>query len=784
MFKLFGSNDKELISDIEYDSSEQVNIPTKLTIDQTTQLLTSLDDNEILLYIKEQLNIDNEDTIYVTGELSAKYNANYDSYHYRIYNVKLKTGELLEYPISDLDKKDTIQENGIYVPYTFNKALKKYVNSGAKALVKCRLELSSTSERIKHKNSLLVNVNPQSVQLLHEISEAETIKDNNGNILVEDSVVSYYTELNKQKIEDSISSFNEKRIEAKEQLQELIESNQEAITKELKTLEKERDEINTNILKLSSEYSNQEEEIKDQEVKLEKLQTEIGMNQETKKHLHSEVKEIKIELDNLKDIQMKKIEKFRSFIKAKADSLLTLEFIDESQYNEILSIKHTDIEKSGQFLDFTEDMNANYTQAIAQIQAYLFERNIIYPKYVLEDYFSLIKTNDLIILAGDSGSGKTNLVKSFADAVGGVSKVIPVKPSWTSSEDLLGYYNPLQKTYLSTPFLEALIEASQNPEVPYFICLDEMNLARVEYYFADFLSVLEERDTDPEIFLYSDEESNHVLSEFNNVIQAIEGLKEKYNKNDITGFYDILKDSQINTELKEILGLSDKVSLISYHSTLRRMLGGILNTPSSIVFPRNVRIIGAINIDETTHYLSPKVLDRAHVIKFDNPLLSDWTAIEDEVSSSNIDNPDYKIKFSIDQFGERKPYPKFSKDDKFCNQVVELTKDYFKPLGIEIGLRTIRQGLNYNESFLNFSSDEHIAFNNFILHKILPKFNFDGSTTVGNKEKLEIVDEFKIAIKHIINEDIDGLEARSSIEELNEILQKSKENDSIINYWA
>ena len=92
--------------------------------------------------------------------------------------------------------------------------------------------------------------------------------------------------------------------------------------------------------------------------------------------------------------------------------------------------------------------------------------------------------------------------------------------------------------------------------------------------------------------------------------------------------------------------------------------------------------------------------------------------------------------------------------------------------------------MNYNESFLNFSSDEHIAFNNFILHKILPKFTFDGSTTVGNKDKLEIVDEFKTAIKHIINEDIEGLEGRSSIEELNEILQKSKENDSIINYWA
>jgi len=649
--------------------------------------------------------------------------------------------------------------DGIYVPYAFNKTLKKYVADGAKVLVKCELELSPTYEREKHKNPLLVKVVPQSVQMLREISEVETIKDDNGNILVEDSVVSYYKELNKQKI-------------------------QNASSKLLETLNMEHNNIKDMLLKLKGEQSNKEENIKKQGLKLEKLQTEIDMRKESRKHLQNEVEEIKIELDNLKDMHMKKIEKFRSFIKDKADSLLTLEFIDESQHKEILGIEDTNIENDGHFLDFTEDLDANYTQAIAQIQAYLFKKDTIYPKYVLEDYFSLIKTNDLIILAGDSGSGKTNLVKAFADAVGGISKVIPVKPSWTSSEDLLGYYNPLQKTYLSTPFLEALIEASQNPEVPYFICLDEMNLARVEYYFADFLSVLEERDTDPEIFLYSDEESNHVLSEFNNVIQAIEGLKEKYNKHDIGSFYDILKDSQINTELKEILGLSDKVSLISYHSTLRRMLGGILNTPSSIVFPKNVRIIGAINIDETTHYLSPKVLDRAHVIKFDNPLLSDWSAIEDEVTSSNIENSEYKVKFAIDQFGERKQYPKFSKDDEFCNKVVELTKDYFKPLGVEVGLRTIRQGLNYNESFLNFNSDEHISFNNFILHKILPKFTFDGSTMVGNKDKLEIVDEFKTAIKHIINEDIEGLDGRSSIEELNEILQKSKENDSIINYWA
>ena len=756
MFNIFKLKSKDSIDSIEptpqkLQTKQVESSDDFLTIERAKQL----DDNEISTFLKKQFGLKNKDVIEVTGELSGKELTDPNLYHCRLNNVKLKTGSRVEYPLSDLDVRDSIQTNGIYVPYTFDKTLKKYVADGAKVLVKCELELSSTYEREKHKNPLLVNVVPRSVQMLREISEVEVIKDDNGNILVEHSVLAHYAALNKQK----------------------IISKNEVIIKELETLRKERDEIKTKILTLSDERSNQE-------VKIEKLQAKIGIKQESKEQLQNEVEEIKIELDNLKDMHMKKIEKFRSFIKAKADSLLTLEFIDESQYNEILCIKHEDIEKSGHFLDFTDDLNANYTQAISQIQAYLFEKNIIYPKYVLEDYFSLIKTNDLIILAGDSGSGKTNLVKSFADAVGGISKIIPVKPSWTSSEDLLGYYNPLQKTYLSTPFLEALIEASQNPEVPYFICLDEMNLARVEYYFADFLSVLEERDTDPEIFLYLDEESNHVLSEFNNVIQAIEGLKKKYNKHDIGSFYDILKDSQINTELKEILGLSDKVSLISYHSTLRRMLGGILNTPSSIVFPKNVRIIGAINIDETTHYLSPKVLDRAHVIKFDNPLLTDWSAIEGEVAMSSIENPECKIKFSIDSFGERKVYPKFSIDDEFCGKVVELTKEYFKPLGVEVGLRTIRQGLNYNETFLSFNNNEDIAFNNFVLHKILPKFTFDGSSTVGNKNKLDIVDEFKTVIKRIINGDIEGADGRSSIRELNELLQKSKENDSIINYWA
>src|SRR3546814_5824879 len=106
-------------------------------------------------------------------------------------------------------------------------------------------------------------------------------------------------------------------------------------------------------------------------------------------------------------------------------------------------------------------------------------------------FLALLRTRDLVVLAGDSGSGKTSLVRAAAKAICGTCTIIPVKPNWTGPEDLLGYFNPIERSYQATPFLLALQAASRDPHVPHFICLDEMNLARVEHYFADFLSLLE-----------------------------------------------------------------------------------------------------------------------------------------------------------------------------------------------------------------------------------------------------------------------------------------------------
>jgi len=121
---------------------------------------------------------------------------------------------------------------------------------------------------------------------------------------------------------------------------------------------------------------------------------------------------------------------------------------------------------------------------------------------LLRRYHLSIATRGFVILSGISGTGKTWLAEAYARAVDGASQLVPVAPNWTTNEDLVGYLNPWDGFYHDTDFSRfiraaqdewrAATAAEREPR-PYFLILDEMNLARVEYYFASFLSELEVR---------------------------------------------------------------------------------------------------------------------------------------------------------------------------------------------------------------------------------------------------------------------------------------------------
>lgn len=166
----------------------------------------------------------------------------------------------------------------------------------------------------------------------------------------------------------------------------------------------------------------------------------------------------------------------------------------------------------------------------------------------------------LSILQGMSGTGKTSLPKIFSEAVLGNCEIIEVESSWKDKNELLGYYNEFSMKYNPKKFTLALYKAALNKEIATFILLDEMNLSRIEYYFSDFLSLMEHEEDKREIKLINIK------------------LNRREDNQDV-----------------DYLALED---------------GNTLKVPANIWF------IGTANRDESTFVISDKVYDRAHTINF------------------------------------------------------------------------------------------------------------------------------------------------------------------------
>ena len=196
-------------------------------------------------------------------------------------------------------------------------------------------------------------------------------------------------------------------------------------------------------------------------------------------------------------------------------------------------------------------------EIIDQIKRYIETKGFSYQDGLIENFYLSLKSKPFVILAGTSGTGKTRLVKLFSEAIGAEYKMIPVRPDWSDSSDLFGHLN-LNGEFIPGAVLNYISDAQNNPERPYILCLDEMNLARVEYYLSDFLSVIETRELRAGVVV-----SDPLMS------------SEKYG--------------------------SDKDAYEKY---------------GELGFPQNLYIVGTVNMDETTFPFSKKVLDRANTIEF------------------------------------------------------------------------------------------------------------------------------------------------------------------------
>lgn len=196
----------------------------------------------------------------------------------------------------------------------------------------------------------------------------------------------------------------------------------------------------------------------------------------------------------------------------------------------------------------------------SDLETLLQRLEYVYDQNQVITFLMALTTSQIIALCGEPGTGKTTFARQMANALGAKFHLIEVQNNWTDRSDILGFFNPTNGSYQSTAFMDALIEArddyndNKNNSRIHIICLDEMNLARVEYYFATFLSLLQQAP---------DERIIDIL--------PWEAKKSKEDR------------------------------LLRY---------------KNVFIPPNVRFVGTMNMDDTTQNLSPKVIDRCIFIEF------------------------------------------------------------------------------------------------------------------------------------------------------------------------
>lgn len=254
---------------------------------------------------------------------------------------------------------------------------------------------------------------------------------------------------------------------------------------------------------------------------------------------------------------------------------------------------------------------------------------------------------------------------------------------------------------------------------------------------------------------------------------------------DTASLEEILRHDQANAELHRLGGLADSESVLVHHARLRRSLSAQLRMPTSLPLPGNVWIFGAVNMDDTTHQLSPKVLDRVQVLRFRNPMLADWDAIEREVQDASallkpLDGP---LRMQTHELGSRTEYPAFDRNDANVAFLSQIARQYLDPLGVEFGLRAVRQSQGYIDAATATGIGADEALDNVIKHKILPKLAFDCARPAANgRPRRELLMELSAELtKRFENAGLDT--NTSSVSDLGRMIKLAEGNNGIINYW-
>ena len=381
-------------------------------------------------------------------------------------------------------------------------------------------------------------------------------------------------------------------------------------------------------------------------------------------------------------------------------------------------------------------------EALENIKRYIVGKGFTYDSNLIENFYLSLKSKPFVILAGTSGTGKTRLVRLFAEAIGATAAngrycQVAVRPDWSDSTDLFGHVD-LNGDFVPGTILPFLKAATDNPKHPYILCLDEMNLARVEYYMSDFLSIIESRD---------------------------------------------LKDGEI---ISDLIMANDKYG--NDEAAVKKY--------GEIRLPKNLYIVGTVNMDETTFPFSRKVLDRANTIEFNYVDLGlQFSETLDAVEPYEADNRFLMSEYLV--LG-RDCQKYFDVIGPICAQLESINK-ILRKANAHVGYRVRDEIVFYLINNMNVGLlTEEEAFDNSIMQKILPRIQGSSASIKtmlwelfeslsGQKLDANVTDTSTAAAMKKIIDDINKSKDKNlyypkSVEKL-AFMVKRFEEDGFTSYW-
>lgn len=408
--------------------------------------------------------------------------------------------------------------------------------------------------------------------------------------------------------------------------------------------------------------------------------------------------------------------KLRDELKEALEEINIMQFLGENGGEEELSVKDT----------------------IANIKNYIAAKGFSYEDGLIENFYLSLKSKPFVILAGTSGTGKTRLVKLFADAVGATTangryKMVSVRPDWSDSSDLFGHVD-LNGKFIPGAIIDFVKQAEIDSNRPYFLCLDEMNLARVEYYLSDVLSVIETRD-----FVGATIQSDPLVS-------------DTYYGSDLTA--------------------------AGRYGTVR--------------LPENLYIVGTVNMDETTFPFSRKVLDRANTIEFSYvDLLPNFDELPCEVPQAmNLGNAFLKTEYLLlgQCVSESEAVNSYCFELQKINRVLQKASAH---VGYRVRDEIVFYLLNNKKHDL---IAENAAMDNELMQKILPRIQGSSASV-----KAMLCELFKLCagdydgyqaqsdnvsdkMKKALNDADRKIKYRHSAEKI-ELMTRRFEEDGFTSYW-